>query len=574
MTTLITSRKTDIPVFAGSETMSFIINDMPPNTRIYTYVNNINVTNFTAPAGSQSLLGDPIITNQLGKAEGFLYIPSSDGIYRFNTGELRITFSDSPSEIKNSTYIAETSLFNHGVNLVDTEQGTTISLRATEKFRTDFSGAVSEENFTQNKLDPLSQTFIVDQSFYPLGIVLTGINLFIHTKDDKLPIGIELRPLSAGKPSTLEYISGTFVSKDPVDIQIYNPETKDAPATSFTFNHPVYLTPGEYAFCVLTKSDKYKIFTARLGLPGNFAVKQPFAGTLFKSQNTGDWVGDDNEDLAFVLRKASFETGRNSFEMQNINLTPMEYSRLRLLSTEINFGNSASVNYRIRTRPQGAQNLSEYQDLLINSSPILRGRQIAEKPGDVKVEINLNTTSKDIAPILDKQLLKAQIFKTGITPYTADISKSEEKATNGGAKSRYISKVVSLMEGFDSDGIEVKLDVNRKIGTDIEVYCRVLARNDSNENQGIFERPWTRLPLVAPSVKTFAGVSDKEFYTETYRLTSPNLEYSYKPKDTLNPGLTSAAFTEFAFYQIKVVFYAENTSFVPKIKNLVAVALK
>ena len=41
------TRENSFPVFAGSETMSFAVNDMPPGIKIYTYVNGVNITNFT-----------------------------------------------------------------------------------------------------------------------------------------------------------------------------------------------------------------------------------------------------------------------------------------------------------------------------------------------------------------------------------------------------------------------------------------------------------------------------------------------------------------------------------------------
>lgn len=567
----VTSTKSqEIPVFAGSEVLAFSVAQMPPGIRIFSYVNGVNVTPFTAPVTPGARIGDPIFTDQLGSAVGYLYIPSTDGDYKFPTGEIRLTFADTVEGIEFSKFISETTLYNHGLNLVDTEQGTTVALRSTEKIRTSVTGTSNEKNTTQKRLDPLSQSFVVDAVKYPLGIVVTGINLFFYKKDDKLPVAIELRPMVGGVPSTTEYFSGSYIAKNPQDIQVYS-ETGGAPSTFFTFQHPIFLKPGEYAFCVMTKSDKYELLTAKVG--EGRTVKQPFAGTLFKPQNTGNWVGDKNEDLTFIIRKAKFETGTSVFEMQTPQLPDLEYNKFRLLSTEVNYGDTAYASYRIQTTTAGTGQKSEYQDILPNSEPLLRGRMSANAAGDIKVEVSLTTKSQDVSPILDKQLFKGLAFKNNVRPFTQEISESELNPRHGSAGTRYLSKVVALQEGFDSTGIQVQVDVNRKIGTDIEVFARVLGREDKALTSGINDRPFIKLPLVSPTSKSFAGTSDDVFTTETYRILEPELSYSYSANTFSSNVLTNSYFDTFAYYQVKIVFYANNPIYLPKIKNLIATSL-
>lgn len=563
------SRSEDIPVFAGDETLAFGVANMPPNIRVYAYVNNENITPFTAPINVGATIGDPIFTDQLGAANGYLYIPSTEGKYRFLTGEIRITFTDSPNGIQNSRFISETTLFNHGLSLVDIEQGTTVSLRATEKFRVDSTGSLSGQNPTQKRLDPLAQTFFVDETKYPLGIVLTGVNLFIYEKDDSLPLAIELRPMEGGVPSTSEYFAGSFVVLNPNSVNAFLP-SEVANATVFTFQHPIFLRPGEYALCVLSKSNKYKLLTARAG--DGRTVKVPFSGKLFKPQNTGNWVGTSNEDLTFVFRKAKFETGTIVFELETPKLSALEYNRMRLLTTEINFGDVAYVGYRIQTTNAGSETKNPFKELLPNSEPNIVARQVANSKGDIKVEVSVTTKNQDISPILDRQLLKAQVFKHNVVPYSTAISDSELSATHGQARSRYLSKVVTLQEGFDSAGMQVQLDVNRKTGTDVEIFVRVLSRKDRTLANGIGDRPFVRLSLVDPSVKTFAGADDDLFFTEIYRLLEPNFSYT-NPVTSTGLAQTTSSFDDFAYYQIKVIFYAGNPTLLPKIKNLVATSL-
>lgn len=564
------SRDTEIPVYAGSEMLAFGVAQMPAGIRVYSYVNGVNVTPFTGPTTTGALIGDAIITDQLGSATGYLYIPSTEGKYKFLAGEIRITFGDSPNGVSDCKYISETTLMNHGLSLVDTEQGGTISLRRTEKFRASVDGSSGEENTALNRLNPLSQSFIVDEVRYPLGVVLTGIGIFVSKKDDKLPLGIELRPMSGRTPSTTEYFSGTSVFVQPSFIPNYV-EGGQVKATDFTFRHPVYLKPGEYAFAVLSKSNKYKLFSATTA--GGKKVKNPFAGRLFKAQNAGNWVGDTNEDLTFYLRKAKFDTGTITFEMVSPDVAEIDYNRLRLLSTEIGLGDTAYVEYKVQTTNDTVgREKTDLQTVLPGDTLDLTGRQSVRNSGDIKVQVSLTTKNADVSPILDRQLMKAQIFRNNITPYSSDVSLSELNPNNGDARSRYISKVVSLAEGFDSTGLEVRVDVNRKIGTDIEVFGRVLSRNDKSFSVGIQGRPWFLMPLVSPTSKSFAGTDDTAFTQEVYRLLEPDLSYTISGNVASNVAVTSS-YEDFAHYQIKVVFYASNPVFLPKIKKLVATSL-
>jgi len=570
---LVSSERTDnFTVFAGSETIGFGCANMPPGIRIHVYVNEENITHFCSPTTEGALLGDPIITDQLGFATGLLYIPSIEGRFKFTAGEIRITFGDSAFGIDKCKYLSETSIYNHGLNLVDTEQGGTISLRSTEKIRTFTEGTISDEGAsTLKKLDPLAQTFIVNDSKHPLGVVVTGVGLYVYDKDPVFPLSIEIRPMAGDTPSTTEYISGTFAVLGPDAIEEYDKVANQARVTNFTFQHPVYLKTGEYALCITTKSNKYTLLSAVQG--GGKSVKQPFTGRLFKPQNTGTWIGSTNEDITFFIRKAKFDTGTTSFTVETAKLTGLEYNKLRLLTTDVSLGDSAFATYKIRTTNAGTNSRNAYQDILPGAQPNLTGRQVANAQGDISVEISLTSKNSDVSPMLDRQLLKAQIFRNTVRAYSEEASFTELHPRHGLGLSRYISRVVPLQEGFDSTGISVQVDVNRKISTDIEVFARVLSRNDRTLPNGINDRPFIRLSLIEPSEKTFAGTEDDLFFSETYRLLAPSFAYVNNVSSSETTPLDSSAFNTFAYYQIKIVFYAANPVYLPKIKNLVATAL-
>jgi hypothetical protein len=249
-----------------------------------------------------------------------------------------------------------------------------------------------------------------------------------------------------------------------------------------------------------------------------------------------------------------------------------EYTNLRLLSNEINFGNTAKVDYRIKTTQAGNRNRSEYSSVSAGGFAKIDSRQVASQQNDIQLEVTMTTKSEDVSPMLDRQLVNAQVFNSLVEPYSQSISDSELKSTDGTAKSRYISKIVSLQEGFDSTGLEVKVDVNRKTGTDIEVYGRVLSRSDNAFTAGIRNKEWIRIPLFSPKEKTYAGISDTSYSQEIYRLLEPALTYNNIANVASNVAVT-ATYSDFAQYQVKIVFYSNNPTYLPRIKNLTATSV-
>ena len=552
--------------YSAAQLMSFAVSEMPPNTRIYIYCNDINISEFCAPVLTTAQIGQPIVTNALGTASGYLYIPSDpNSKFKFLVGEMILTFGDSPRSVADCKYISESIFFNYGLNFVSSVEKDITALRRNTRIRTNPTGNAVGPDVSQLKLDPLAQTFTVDETAYPLGMCLTGLSLFVYQKDATLPIAVEIRPVVNGKPSLTEYITGSFVVVDPAFIDVYDGTTGSAPATNFQFDHPLFLRPGTYAFCVLTKSNNYELLAAKAG--DGKTVKQPFSGRLYLPQNTGEWIASDNIDLTFVLRKAVFDTGTVTIEMRSVaDTTGIEYDRFRFLATTVGLADIATTDYKLSTKTAGSRIQTGYNAIKPGLNADLSGLMVAQNEGDISIQVSLTSKNKDVTPILDKDLINTQLFRTYITPYSNDISLSELRPAGGTAQCRYISKPVALADGFDSTGIEVVLDVSRPIGSDIEVFCRVLARDDKGVSNGINDRPFIKMPLTFPGAKTYSGTKDI-FSTEKYKILDPFLSYS----STAN-GLT-ATFNDFSFYQIKVVFYASDPLYPPKLRYLSASAL-
>ena len=344
------------------------------------------------------------------------------------------------------------------------------------------------------------------------------------------------------------------------------------PATNFQFEHPIYLAPGTYAICIRTNSNNYNVATSRADLEllsdSGPRVPESLTGALFRAGNAGGRTPDFNEDLCFVLYKCKFDTGIRSLFLDNkAPDTEFRYDAFMLKSTTLEFPGVSYIDKKVSHRSAEGQ-AGIFTNTLVNNITTMDYRSTIASEGDLALEMIFHTDTEDLSPVVDKEKLLGIMFRNVVGPFEQDTSDSELTPDRGVANARYVSKMISLLPGFESNGMEVRVDVNRKIGTDIEVFVKVLAPKDTEPAN---KRPWKRMKLVSnDGTKQFVGFSDNEYVTEYYQLLDPELQY----EDTTNLGENNVPgkFTEFNRYIIKVVFYSQNTTFVPKIKNLFASA--
>lgn len=369
-----------------------------------------------------------------------------------------------------------------------------------------------------------------------------------------------------------DLIAGTTLSYDSTAESTPLDAEGRFPATNFQFLHPIYLAPGTYAICVKTNSSNYTLATSRADLDlissSGPRIPESLNGALFRAGNAGARTPDYNEDLCYVLYKCKFDTGIRSLFLDNYAPdTEFTYDAFMLKATTLEFPGISYIDPKVsHMNQQGIANL--YENTLVNRPTTLDFRALIASEGDLPLEMIFHTNTADLSPVLDKEKLIAIMYKNYVYPYEQDTSDAELTPEGGVSPARYVSKMVTLLPGFESNGMEVRLDVNRKIGTDVEVFVKVLAPSDPEPPA---KRPWKRMRLVSnDGVKQFVGYSEIDYITEYYQLLDPELQY----EDTVNFGDNNVPgiFPEFNRFIVKVVFYSNNTTFVPKIKNLFASA--
>jgi len=298
--------------FIRSRSITFTAQGMRPNTRVYPFFDNIDISTYITPDGGS--LGGNIVTDANGFVTGTFAIPDPnvDSNPRWRTGKrvFRLTASSTNSEDRTAVATSGESDYD-AKGLLETTQEAIVSTREARTVRQTVT-ATSSTTRTASRVigrrggDPLAQSFIIDEED---GMFITSLDAFFATKSDTIPVRAEIRNMVNGYPGQ-KVIPFAQKYLNPSSV---NTSTDGSTATTFTFDSPVYLQEGiEYCIVLYSDSTDYTAYIARLGdktIDSDRTVsKQPASGVLFKSANYRTWTPEQMEDMKFTLRKAVFDT--------------------------------------------------------------------------------------------------------------------------------------------------------------------------------------------------------------------------------------------------------------------------
>jgi len=142
---------------------------------------------------------------------------------------------------------------------------------------------------------------------------------------------------------------------------------------------------------------------------------------------------------------------------------------------------------------------------------------------------------------------------------------SETDSKGGPAIARYITRKVTLADGFDANMVRVYITAYQPVPTTIEVYYKIVADEDETNFD---ERPYVRMINVQPGDETLLNTNKSQVETDF-------LEYLYIPStpDTSYINSTGVAYDNFRTFAIKIVMRTSDTNYVPIIRDLRALAL-
>lgn len=426
-------------------------------------------------------------------------------------------------------------------------------------------------NCALDGIDPLSQNFFVNPIQFPRGVFISSVDVHFATKDAVFPVSVRIRPTVNGYPDAETDIPDSVVYLNPADVVVPDPtlirQALGLP-TTFTFRNAIYLKPGQYSLMLATDSKFYNVYASKVGEnqfgTGRLVSQVTYSGSLFRSQNASTWVAAPNEQLAFKLNICDFAGGRATFDTTSLASTPaIEYDLLNLITQDLTFSNYGSVGYKMLTVDKGTAVQSGEVNVFANEDNTFNTRQIQSANGNIIIRSTIENVDKWTSPVVDLERLSSILVKNNITNYVNEASNTALELLpgfgNNGSIAKYITKRVTLNNNFDSSGLTVFLDVNRRPGTKIEVYYKVLNSNDQNS--------FDSQPYVLMSPKFTVGgnlesTGVNDWTTDTYQ--ALNITY--------NDVSTGSLYTDFKVFAIKIVMYSDNPAIVPRIKNFRAIA--
>jgi hypothetical protein len=420
--------------------------------------------NFSVTSNTHYSIGN-FVVDDAGTVAGIFHIPSNQTV-KFKTGERLFTITDTDTYNDPNYGMRATHRYSASA-ILNTKQRIQMTPIVAPMPETEADSAVAPINPADRTFnsdtskspvtgsttssipriplgDGLSQTFFTPKpslNKQDYGIFVSSIDLFFKKKPSiasgsmQLPISVKIAEVSNGYPTKNYLASKTIQCKD-VKISSLPSTSNSATVTKFTFDDPVYLQPNqEYAIIIGSDSPDYSVYTAVIGEdvlgsnPTRRISEQPYAGSLFRSQNSSTWTPYQNEDLMFVINKAVFaSSGTAVFNMEDAPIGMGFIDKALLISSDLAFP-AANLNYQIKgiysadvSYDSGnyitPHKTLEYGSLFDKSNKTgqNKNRRII-RPGNansVIVTVDMYTSDSDISPILNTERLAVKAIKYDI----------------------------------------------------------------------------------------------------------------------------------------------------------------
>lgn len=437
------------------------------------------------------------------------------------------------------------------------------------EFDSTYNSIQAQSQATIRYDDYIGQTFLIDKNSFPLGLFLSSIQVFFATVDDS-PVTLELRPLVNGYPSATDIIPLSIVTTKPLVFQKnqvdllnvgevpQNTKSDSSLGTIFAFDFPVYLDFGYYCFVLKANSSKHSVYIAERGQPDTITgaiVVNPYIGSLVTSQQGVSWTIEQTKDLCFVLNRAKFEVGTKDFDL-NIpqNIHPYNTINLKLKTQEFgevaNIGNISSSVTNLYTLNQTTTKIIQNKNVNIDYPATI------DISNGLTFNISLINKNDALSPLIDLQKTGVVLVNNSIDPYSQLLSDSELLSSGGMSSAKYVTKQIVLNDDFDADGLTVYIDSNKPVGTEIEIFYKVLNAYDFSKT--FDDLNWSILPRISQvQSATNTNIYSEETFQEF------NITYQND---------SGTIYTNFKYFAIKIVMYSNNSSLVPKLQNLRVIA--
>lgn len=184
----------------------------------------------------------------------------------------------------------------------------------------------------------------------------------------------------------------------------------------------------------------------------------------------------------------------------------------------------------------------------------------AELGGDksLTVRAGMMTQTSTVSPVIDTRKCSIIAIANDVNNDTTD-----EDGNNGSAASKYISRRVVLDDGQDAEDLKVYLSNQIPVNCDVKVYGKFQEATDPSNFDDL---DWIELEAVNPPFNNTAksGYVEYQYVIPTANKNAGVLEYT----------VGSATYSGYKSFAVKVIPLSTNSSVVPRVRELRAIALQ
>ena len=204
--------------------------------------------------------------------------------------------------------------------------------------------------------------------------------------------------------------------------------------------------------------------------------------------------------------------------------------------------------------------------IISNENIYLETPQTLSTNADFNLNANLSTSNGWVSPVLDTKRIDLISVNNNINNST-DTSTNGELSANSnssdsslygsgtdnptqtaGAAARYITRRVTLADGFESSNFKVLMSVNKPAEATVQVFIKALAEEDDTSFEEVEYTQMTADSTIPDSS------NDYDFSESTFSLSS-NFDKSIKT------------------FAIKVCLYSSSSTKIPSVKDFRTIAL-
>jgi hypothetical protein len=195
-----------------------------------------------------------------------------------------------------------------------------------------------------------------------------------------------------------------------------------------------------------------------------------------------------------------------------------------------------------------------------------------------ELKSTLISLNRYASPVIDVQRISAIIVQNLINN---DTTGEANTSSGGNALAKYITRKITLADGQDAEDIRVYLTAYRPPGSNINVYYKILHREDSDTFDKAKWIPMdSSLETGFASSATFSSSELKNDFRE-YVFVTPDFSSNYNSgANTTNSNIieyrnsTGAAFVGYKYLSIKAVLTSTSTANPPRLDDIRVIALQ